>query len=148
MLEAYARYIEVNARPVYGTHRREFKDMLSALKSVADAKSKKQARNRIIKKLDPLLSDLITRVADNPQENLGNAVLQATSAHPYNSSLQELSAVFAGRQAETFLKGLSPMSPNQKERVFQALEGALESGLVGGVVKRSIQNLLQSAADQ
>ena len=142
--DAYSKYMEVDALPVYASLNRDLTDMIAALKAVERAEDQKKLEPALLQKVGPLLPHMIIRIADSPHQELGEAIINAVAAHPGSSSLQELTAVYAGRQQEHFLKSWDQLDSLKRPRVLQALHAAIKAKLVGSVVKSSVKDLILS----
>ena len=107
LLEAYGRYISIDAQPVYGTNQRGLEDMKKALELVRISSGGTELKDRISRRLDPLKPDLMIQLSNQPDTELGEGVIRAVAAHPSQQSLREICAVYAGRQSEHFLESLA-----------------------------------------
>jgi len=139
--DAYSKYMEVDALPLYISEGTDVEEMILVLKEAGRTLDPEDFKTLETKKLNPLLSFLIVQMANDPSEDLSGAAFEAVSSHPQNQGLQELIAVYAGRQQEFFLKQFQNLSSAQKARVIQALHGAIQNKLVGSVVKTAVKDL-------
>lgn len=139
---AYSRYMDVKARPLFGTVKRDLEHMLEALAYVQKSKSLAQARRRVIKALEPLLSDILMKVANDPGPELSLAILTCASSQKGFKALYELTAVLAGRQPEQFLIAFKMLGTEDQETINEILRKAIELKLVGSLLRDRIQKML------
>jgi hypothetical protein len=143
LIEAYSKYFPVNVRPVYATNDPSLNNMIDALNKVKTAKNDTQKDAAVNQKLQPVIDDVIDRLATKPQNNLAQAVLHATSMHPEVVDLQLATAIYAGRQPQHFIDTFNKMDCTKKCRALvYALKSSVDSGLVGLSVRDNVKRVL------
>ena len=145
--DAYSKYMEVEALPTYVAENQDVEQMILVLRQVTATSDSEKFRVLEIQKLSPLLPFLTVKIANDSTEELAEAVFEAVSSYPKSKVLQEVIAVFAGRQPEFFQTHWKDANSANKIRVLQALNGAIQNRLIGGVVKASVQDLISRLSE-
>ena len=145
--DAYSKYMEVEALPTYILENQDLEQMIQVLQQVIATSDSEKLRILEIQKLNPLLPFLNVKMASDSSEELVAVVFEAVSIHPKNKVLQEVIAVFAGRQPELFHTYWKDANSAKKISVIQALKGAIENRRIGGVVKATVQDLISQLSD-
>jgi len=139
---AYARYMRVSAKPLYGTVKRSVQDMIKALRYVENSRGENQRRYRLLKRLKPLLSNILVKITQEPEQELANHIVSAASKHPGSRELQELSAVLAAHHPQFLEAALDLQEPGARQSVFKALQDAIDQRLVGSVLRHRISEII------
>ncbi len=145
--DAYSKYMEVEALPTYILENQNLEQMIQVLRQVIATSDSEKLRILEIQKLNPLLPFLNVKMASDSSEELATLVFEAVSIHPKNKVLQEVVAVFAGRQPELFYTYWKDAPSTRKISVIQALKGAVDNRRIGGVVKATVQDLISRLSD-
>lgn len=140
--DAYSKYMEVNALPLYIAENLDSKDMIRLLNEATEIPDSEEFQKFDNRKLKPAISHIIIQVATKPNAELSDALLKAIVAHPYNYGLQEAIAVNAGRNQELFIRSWEKLNATAKPRVIQSLHSALRKNLIGGAVKKSVKEFI------
>lgn len=133
LYEAYSKLFEVSAQPYYGTSNTGPEAMVEALKRFAT--TQKDLREAVEKYLRPLAPELIVYLGEQPEDEIGSALLIAIKHNPTEKILQQAVAVYAARQEGKFREQLKKSDAETLVEVSKAIKNASDSGLIGGAVK-------------
>ena len=145
--DAYSKYMEVDALPTYVAENQDVEQMILVLRQVTATSDSEKFRVLEIQKLSPLLPFLTVKMANDSTEELAEVVFEAVASYPKSKVLQEVIAIFAGRQPELFQTHWKDANSAEKISVLQALNGAIQNRLIGGVVKASVQDLISRLSE-
>ncbi len=145
--DAYSKYMEVEALPTYIAENQDEEQMILVLRQVTATSDSEKFRVLEIQKLSPLLPFLTVKMANDSSEELAEVVFEAVASYPKSKVLQEVIGVFAGRQPEFFHTHWRDANSAKKIKVLQALNGAVQNRLIGGVVKASVQDLISRLSE-
>jgi hypothetical protein len=143
LLKAYKKYVDVRIKPVFGTNKKGSAQILDVMHRLLQVRGNKELKQLVYKKLRPLKSALIIKVAKDADEMIARELLSVVAKHPEQKDLQLVIAIYAGNQAQQFKMLMENLDTESSRKVMSSIKGALQAKLVAGEIEAKVSSLVQ-----